>query len=89
MIEWCSANCNSKSWVNSNIKNKVGKLASVTTIKDGSGRVKKVVLKGTNGQSATMSGWFFRDVYNLWVKNVRPSGQEDYIQSLTFSILSV
>ena len=86
MINWCSidGNCSSASWIRSNVKDRIGKLVAITTNKDASGRVKKVILQGEKG-SATMSGQYFRSVFNLWVDKIRPKGV-DKIQGITFTI---
>lgn len=67
----------------SGIKSKVGELNAVSFERDGSNRVKKVIIQGNKG-SDVMAGWFFKAIWNDWVYNVRPSGEEDYIYSLTF-----
>lgn len=65
------------------LKNNVGTIESFSFIRDGSNRVKKVLVKGTKGEGV-IAGWFFKAIWNDWVYNVRPSGEEDYIYSLTF-----
>jgi hypothetical protein len=66
------------------VKTTVGTVTSLTIYKDGSNRVKKVTVIGTNGQK-DMAGWLFKALWNSWVANVKPSGQTDYIYSISFS----
>lgn len=61
----------------------IGTLESLEFVRDPSGRVKKVKLNGSRG-SRYMAGWLYKTLWNVWVGNVKPSGQADYIYSLTF-----
>lgn len=69
------------------VSSAIGTLQSLEFVRDASGRVKKVKLNGTNG-SRYMAGWLYKSVWNIWVGNVKPSGQVDYIYSLTFSMIT-
>lgn len=71
----------------SNLRSAIGgEVAFLGFEKDPSGRVKKVILTGTNGQSRSMAGWFFKTIWNSWVATERPNGSVDYIYSLTFTL---
>lgn len=65
------------------VKSSIGSLTSISFERDPSNRVKKVVLTGDKG-SRKIAGWLFKSVWNIWVGTVKPSGQTDYIYSLTF-----
>ena len=69
-----------------NIKSSIGTLQSITIIKDSSNRVKHIRFNGDKGQKL-MAGWLFKAVWNDWVNVTRPSGQEDYIYSVTFNYM--
>lgn len=66
------------------LKNNVGTVTSISFEKGPSQRVKKVHVSGTNG-SATLSGSLFKSVWNDWIYNRQPSGQLDYLYSLTWT----
>jgi SpoIID/LytB domain protein len=66
------------------VRSTIGNLQTISLIKDGSNRVKQVKLVGDKGQKV-MAGWLFKAIWNDWINVVRPTGQEDYIYSLTFS----
>jgi len=68
------------------VLNDIGTLTSITFERDPSQRVKKVIVTGNKG-SRYMAGWFFKSLWNIWVGNVKPSGEKDYIYSLTFYLL--
>lgn len=68
------------------MKSSIGTLQSISFVKDGSRRVKQVRLVGNKGEKL-IAGWLFKAIWNHWIINVKPSGQEDYIYSLTFSYL--
>ncbi|MBN1916238.1 hypothetical protein JW796_04655 [Candidatus Dojkabacteria bacterium] len=85
MLDYSAANYNTggaKIFLQST-RNSVGSVTGMTFVRDGSNRVKQVKFIGTNG-SAVMSGWLFKAIWNNWVANVKPSGQTDYIYSLTW-----
>ena len=89
MTNWCVSNCNTKSWFNSYVKSKIGTLTALSTEEDGSGRVKKVILKGDKG-TATVSGRYFRTLFNKWINSPnsgvnRPS---DNLKGITFKALT-
>mgnify|MGYP000134844018 CR=1 FL=1 len=67
-----------------NVKNAVGNITGFGFVKDPSGRVKVVSVVGDKG-SMNMAGWYFKAVWNNWVGNTKPSGQLDYIYSLTWN----
>lgn len=88
MIDWCGKFCDTRVWFKSSVKDKVGTLESLQATEDLSGRVKIVTFKGTKG-SATVSGRYFRTLFNKWINSPnkgvnRPS---DNIKSITFDIL--
>lgn len=66
------------------VKAAVGEVTGLGFVKDPSGRVKIVVVKGTNGEK-NMAGWYFKAIWNSWINSVKPSGQLDYIYSLTWN----
>jgi len=66
------------------LKNSVGKVTAISFEKGPSQRVMKVHVTGTNG-SATLSGSLFKSVWNDWVYNKKPTGQLDYLYSLTWT----
>lgn len=70
-----------------NVKNSVGTVTSLSFEKGPSQRVKVVRVNGTSG-SATMSGSLFKSVWNDWIYNRKPSGQFDYLYSLTWTYQS-
>lgn len=63
------------------IINQIGSVASLGFERDGSLRVKRVVVTGANGQSRTIGGWWFKNVWNSWTFD---RGSNDYIYSQTF-----
>ncbi len=88
MIDWCGKFCDTRVWFKSSVQDKVGTLESLQATEDPSGRVKIVTFKGTKG-SATVSGQYFRTLFNKWINSPnkgvnRPS---DNIKSITFDIL--
>lgn len=92
MLRWAGSSSSNnaissgnKAFVNEILGN-VGELSALNFVRDPSGRVKRVVFAGTNG-SDEMAGWLFKSIWNIWVSEVRPSGQVDYIYSLSFYLL--
>lgn len=65
------------------VRLKVGKLQNLEFERDPSGRVKRVKLSGDKG-SAYIAGWLFKSIWNIYIGNVMPSGEADYIYSLTY-----
>jgi peptidoglycan hydrolase-like amidase len=61
----------------------IGDLKTLDFVRDPSGRVSRVKVIGDKG-SFFMAGWLFKSIWNIWVGNEKPSGQEDYIFSLTY-----
>jgi peptidoglycan hydrolase-like amidase len=59
----------------------IGKFTEMSFERDPSGRVKKVWLKGESGQSKSMGGWWFKNLWNNYVYDI---GTYDYIYSQTF-----
>jgi peptidoglycan hydrolase-like amidase len=68
------------------VLNDIGTLSSITFERDPSQRAKRVIVTGDRG-SRYMAGWFFKSLWNIWVGNVMPSGEQDYIYSLTYYFL--
>jgi len=66
----------------SSLKSEVGTVLSLTFTRDGSNRVKYVTVSGSKG-AKNISGWLFKAIWNDWVYNSMPSGERDYIYSLT------
>lgn len=66
------------------LKSGVGTVTNITFEKGPSQRVKVVRVHGTNG-TRTMSGMLFKYIWNYWIDKNKPSGQYDYIYSLTWS----
>ncbi|MBD3280555.1 hypothetical protein GF389_03465 [Candidatus Dojkabacteria bacterium] len=90
MTDWCVSNCYTKSWFNSAVKSKIGTLTALSTEEDGSGRVKKVILRGDKG-NASVSGRYFRTLFNKWI-NASNSGvnrPSDNLKGITFKALTV
>jgi len=67
-----------------NLKDSVGTVTNLTFEKDPSQRVKVVQVVGTNG-TKPMAGWLFKAIWNAWINNSKPSGQTDYIYSITWN----
>ncbi len=65
------------------IKTKVGTLKGMDFERDPSGRVKRVKLIGEKG-GEYIAGWLFKSAWNIWVGNEMPSGEKDFIYSLTY-----
>jgi SpoIID/LytB domain protein len=86
VLEWSSiskeASASYKDFVKQTVA-KTGKLQNLEFERDKSGRVKKVKLTGDKG-SAYMAGWLFKSIWNIYVGNEKPSGETDYIYSLTY-----
>ncbi|MBL8014885.1 MAG: hypothetical protein JNK26_01700 [Candidatus Doudnabacteria bacterium] len=70
------------------IRATIGQVTAITFERDPSDRVKKVILTGSTGASMPMAGWFFKTVWNSWVDQAQPTGQKDFIYSLTFFLLT-
>ncbi|MBN1332111.1 hypothetical protein JW978_04550 [Candidatus Dojkabacteria bacterium] len=89
MTNWCVSNCTTKSWFNSEVKSKIGTLNGLSTEEDGSGRVKKVILRGDKG-SASVSGRYFRTLFNKWINssNSGVSRPSDNLKGITFKALT-
>lgn len=64
--------------------NTVGTITGLSFTKDPSGRVKIVTVSGTDG-TINMAGWYFKAIWNIWIAAKKPSGQYDYIYSLTWN----
>ncbi|MBD3362946.1 hypothetical protein GF362_04460 [Candidatus Dojkabacteria bacterium] len=65
------------------LKSSIGELKGLEFERDPSGRVNKVKLIGSS-KSRYMAGWLFKSLWNIWIGNEKPSGEEDYIYSLTY-----
>lgn len=70
------------------INSQVGTISAINFDRDPSGRVTRVRITGTNGVTVVMAGWFFKAAWNSWVAATAPTGQADYIYSLTFFLLT-
>ncbi|MFW5702989.1 MAG: hypothetical protein ACOCXP_03425 [Candidatus Dojkabacteria bacterium] len=79
-----SVSSSTRSFV-SEIRNDIGSLRSISFQLDPSRRVNKLVLNGDRG-SREIAGWLWKSLWNVWVGTVKPSGETDYIYSLTFSM---
>jgi predicted nucleic acid-binding Zn-ribbon protein len=67
------------------IINDIGEVQSLSFVRDNSLRVKKVILKGENGNERSIGGWWFKNIWNNWSYGV---GRGDYIYSQTFFLSS-
>jgi SpoIID/LytB domain protein len=65
------------------IKSDIGTLRALEFQRDPSGRVNKVKLVGSDG-SRYIAGWLFKSAWNIWIDSEAPSGQKDFIYSLTY-----
>jgi SpoIID/LytB domain protein len=88
MFEWYANHGYSNSSKVRGVINKVGSFSGFTMIRDASGRVAKVEVRGNSG-SETINGETFKQIFNLWVGNVKPSGEVDPIFSLTYYFVKV
>lgn len=87
LLNYVNKNSNlssSRSFVNG-LRSDIGSVKNITFSKDPSGRVSKVIFHGSTGNTRTMAGWLFKSIWNSWVYNEMPTGERDYIYSLTFS----
>ena len=66
-----------------NLKSGVGTINALAFDRDASNRVKVVHVYGDKGNKP-IAGWLFMAIWNNWVANVKPTGQTDYIYSLTW-----
>jgi len=69
------------------IRAEIGNIQAITFVRDGTEHVKKVRLTGTTGATREIGGWWFKSIWNSWVYHNQPTGQYDYIYSLTFFLL--
>jgi SpoIID/LytB domain protein len=76
-----------RSYISSVLSDIGGSISSLNFVRDGSQRVKKVRVTGINGVTREMAGWLFKGTWNSWIAAVKPTGQYDYIYSLTFYLL--
>ncbi|MBN2015414.1 hypothetical protein JW766_01140 [Candidatus Dojkabacteria bacterium] len=83
MFEWYA----NKGYYNSgNVRqllNTVGTLADFQISRDASGRAARIKVIGSTG-SVDVNGEIFKEIWNLWVGNVQPSGEVDPVFSLTY-----
>ncbi|MBP9758893.1 hypothetical protein KBD45_04290 [Candidatus Dojkabacteria bacterium] len=86
ILEWSEsskeASQSYKDYVKS-VRLKIGNLQNLEFERDPSGRVKRVKLSGNKG-ATYMAGWLFKSIWNIYIGNVMPSGEADYIYSLTY-----
>ncbi len=85
-------NANESNEYSSEIKNnikqamtQIGDIESIAFERDPSNRVKKVYLTGSNGNTATIGGWWFKNLWNSWAYDTE---RNDYLFSQTFFIIS-
>ncbi len=65
------------------LKAEVGQVSSFEFVRDPSGRVKQIRVGGDKG-NAMIAGWLFKSIWNIWIGNENPSGEKDFIYSLTY-----
>ena len=84
LFDWAAANYKTggSNTFLKNLKSTVGKINAFSFDRDPSKRVTLITVYGDKG-SKKITGWLFKAVWNSWIWNVRPSGQEDYIYSST------
>ncbi len=63
------------------IMSTIGNVVEISFERDPSLRVKKVWLKGSNGASMPIGGWWFKNMWNTWTFD---KGRGDYLFSQTF-----
>lgn len=71
------------------VKSTIGNVSTISFERDASNRVKKVWLKGPNGNSAVIGGWWFKYMWIIWVdaNNItKEDGVKDFIYSQTYFI---
>lgn len=59
----------------------IGNVQSISFIRDSSLRIKKVQITGSTGQTRTIGGWWFKNIWNSWIYD---TGQNDYLYSQSF-----
>jgi SpoIID/LytB domain protein len=70
------------------ITDKIGTLKKIDLEREESGRVSRVKLTGAKG-SEYIAGWLFKSIWNIWVDSEQPSGEKDFIYSLTYYMMVV
>ena len=88
MFEWYATQGYSNSGNVGELLSSIGKLEGFQMQRDASGRVARISVSGTKGNS-TINGEIFKEIYNIWVGNTLPSGEVDPIFSLTFYFVQV
>ena len=89
MLEWYANSGNVYFSSVSNLKNSIGKVKGFNMVRDSSGRVHKILVKGTNSNKY-INGEKFQYIWLKWNSATDPSGQNsydggrDYIYSLTY-----
>jgi SpoIID/LytB domain protein len=83
MLEWYAGRGYYNSGSVRSVLNTIGTLTNFSMQRDASGRVARIQVIGSNG-SATINGEIFKEIFNIWVGNVQPSGEVDPIFSLTY-----
>jgi peptidoglycan hydrolase-like amidase len=69
------------------IRNDIGNVAAITFVRDGGEHVKKVRITGTTGVTRDIGGWWFKSIWNSWIYTEQPTGEYDYIYSLTYFMI--
>lgn len=88
MLEWfASKNYNNSSNMRQ-LLNEIGSLNDIQIQRDASGRTSKIKIIGSNN-SRDVNGEIFKEIWNLWVGNVKMSGEVDPIFSLTYYFVQV
>jgi SpoIID/LytB domain protein len=70
------------------LHDRTGSLRKIEMERDPSGRVARVKLTGSKS-SEYIAGWLFKSIWNIWIDSERPSGEKDFIYSLTYYMILV
>ncbi|MFC1780495.1 SpoIID/LytB domain-containing protein [Patescibacteria group bacterium] len=88
MFEWYAGRGYYNSSNVAQVLNTIGSLQGFQMQRDASGRVARITAVGSNG-SSTINGEIFKEIFNIWVGNVVPSGEVDPIFSVTYHFRKV
>ncbi len=83
-FNWASNSGYSSGKTSFNALKGIGTINSIILGKDPSGRVNRLTFKGANGE-ASVTGKIFRENWNLWNQQTKPSGQRDLMYSFTYN----